>query len=133
MTQFFDKKITDIDKELLINSAKALLALDASNSLVPHGIGGLAKSIIQSFIDLHEKQAVNFDIDKEREAFEKVFKLPIYLAWDNKFEGYIPKNKNDESSKLAAYAYDNRFQGWLARAQSQNEQQPKTIKTNEPE
>lgn len=67
------------------------------------------------------------DIDKEREAFEKVFKLPIYLAWDNKFEGYIPKNKNDESSKLAAYAYDNRFQGWLARAQSQNEQQPKQI------
>ena len=103
MTQFFDKKITDIDKELLINSAKALLALDASNSLVPHGIGGLAKSIIQSFIDLHEKQAVNFDIDKEREAFE-VAKRHNFYAGDSgwsEFDVWLARAKQHSGEAVA--------------------------------
>ena len=38
----------------LLASAQALLDLDASNSLVPHGIGGHARGIIQEFIDAHK-------------------------------------------------------------------------------
>lgn len=37
----------------LIGSAQALLTLDAEGLLVPHGIGGHARSIIQEFINAH--------------------------------------------------------------------------------
>lgn len=39
----------------LIPSAKALLELDASGSLVPHGIGKHARDIITEFLALHEE------------------------------------------------------------------------------
>lgn len=38
------------DNAHLIRSAQALLDLDAAGALVPHGIGGHARSIIESFI-----------------------------------------------------------------------------------
>lgn len=41
--------------EWLIPSAKALLELDANGSLVPHGIGGHARTIIAEFIALHDQ------------------------------------------------------------------------------
>jgi hypothetical protein len=48
----------------LLGSAKALLELDANNSLVPHGIGNNAREIIQAFIDVHTKQALtNYQSD----------------------------------------------------------------------
>ncbi len=38
----------------LMGSAQALLDMDASGSLVPHGIGGHARSIIEEFIKAHK-------------------------------------------------------------------------------
>lgn len=43
-------KFQGTDEEL-IQSAKALLELDASGTLVPHGIGGHARAIILAFIE----------------------------------------------------------------------------------
>lgn len=37
-------------RDQLLSSARALLDLDASGSLVPHGIDGLAREIIEGFI-----------------------------------------------------------------------------------
>lgn len=42
-----------IPPKWLIPSSKALLALDASGSLVPHGIGENARAIITEFLILH--------------------------------------------------------------------------------
>jgi hypothetical protein len=39
-------------RDQLLTSAKALLELDAKGVLVPHGIGGHARDIIQGFLDL---------------------------------------------------------------------------------
>lgn len=38
------------DNAALVRSAKALLDLDAAGALVPHGIGGHARTIIEAFI-----------------------------------------------------------------------------------
>lgn len=43
--------------DALINGAKALLALDESGSLVPHGIGGLAREVIEKLIVRVEQTA----------------------------------------------------------------------------
>lgn len=40
----------------LLGSAKALLSLDKDGSLVPHGIGGHARKIIESFIKIHDRR-----------------------------------------------------------------------------
>lgn len=43
--------------DALINGAKALLALDESGSLAPHGIGGLAREVIEKLIVRVEQTA----------------------------------------------------------------------------
>ena len=40
-----------LTRDALIRNAQALLNLDADGALVPHGIGGHARTIIQAFID----------------------------------------------------------------------------------
>lgn len=44
-------------QDQLIASAQALLDLDARGALVPHGIGGHARTIIEGFLALHEPAA----------------------------------------------------------------------------
>lgn len=39
------------DNAALIKSAQALLDLDASGALVPHGIGSHARTLIEAFIE----------------------------------------------------------------------------------
>lgn len=48
----------------LIESAQALLDLDANNALVPHGIGGLARSIIERFIALSVSPTAPIESDQ---------------------------------------------------------------------
>jgi len=64
----------------LMGSAQALLDLDAKGSLVPHGIGGHARSIIQAFIDAHA--ALTLSPPAAGEQVERVT-AAIYDAFHN--------------------------------------------------
>lgn len=58
--------------DALIESAEALLELDEKNALVPHGIGGLARDIIQMFVltvrQFHTRLAA---LTEERDALRE--------------------------------------------------------------
>lgn len=47
----------------LITSAKALLELDAAGALVPHGIGGHARTIIGAFISRFPIYEYDYTVD----------------------------------------------------------------------
>lgn len=47
----------------LLRSAEALLKLDAAGKLAPHGIGGLARELIEGFVALTKAQAEQQPVD----------------------------------------------------------------------
>ena len=60
-------------QDKLIDSAQALLDLDAKGALSPHGIGGLARENIEKFIAAHR-------------AHQKVTDEMVKTAWDKLIE-----------------------------------------------
>ena len=95
--------------EWVIPSAQALLALDASDSLVPHGIGGHARSIIQEFIN-----AFDTPLPRSLEDERELQSAKDHLKW-------LKDTAVDKQDLARVVGYEDCLREWSASLTSQDE------------
>ena len=97
--------------DALINGAKALLALDESGSLAPHGIGGLAREVIEKLIVRVEQTA-----PQGKFRMGDLVKKSTGSEWVGHVCGWYSTNQTPEGYAVESSAHRNSVQIYPAKA-----------------